>query len=66
MTEEGLEYRRFAERCRAEANNADSIHQRMMLLEMALEWSRLAEQAGGFQTNSGRPKVHRGTSPYVD
>jgi hypothetical protein len=65
MIEASLEYRRFAERCRAETNNTDSVRQRMMLLEMALEWSRLAEQANRSQISSVKSKVHRGTSPYV-
>lgn len=58
MTEAGLEYRRLAERCKAEANNTDSIRQRKMLLEMALEWSRLAEQAGRSEISSVKQKLH--------
>jgi len=56
MSEADLEYRRFAQRCRAEANNTDSVRQRMMLLEMALEWSKLADQASRSQS-SVKPKL---------
>lgn len=58
MTEAGLEYQRFAERCKSEANNTDNVHQRKMLLEMALEWSRLAEQAGRSEISAVNPKLH--------
>jgi len=56
MSEADLEYRRFAQRCRAEVNNTDSVRQRMMLLEMALEWSKLADQASRSQS-SVKPKL---------
>lgn len=58
MTEASLEYQRLAERCKAEADNANSIRHRKMLLEMALEWSRLAEQAGRSEISPVKLKLH--------
>ena len=42
------EYRRLAESCIEMARHQESAQERAILLQMALIWSRLAEQAAAF------------------
>jgi hypothetical protein len=46
------DYKKFAYDCLERAKRADSEPQRKSLLELALAWSRLAEEAGSLHCNS--------------
>lgn len=41
---DGAEFKRLAERCLAQANKATSAQERRSHVELAMVWSRLAEQ----------------------
>lgn len=45
------EYRQFAEQCLKQADEVESEPQRKACLEMALTWSRLAEEASRSNDN---------------